>query len=471
MFRVIPNDFFKPLASLNRVMYWECISKLFSSMTNQLGFGVERGLLVDELEFYFEQNNAAEPVSDEEDEKFEGGDSRAKANWMLRRLKDYGWIDIETDNSYVQRVTFRDYAVRIIKVLSEISDGSKVEYQGYIYTIYSLLKGRTDNPGIVLLQVAENTDLLITGLKNLNSSIKHYIDELTKHRTVSEIMDALFNDYITNIVDKAYHRLLTSDNVAKFRPEIVASLEKKSRSKVYISKAAEEIAEIREISVEDAREQVYNLIHYTVDSFQNMDDILTEIDRKNTNYQKAAVNRARFLLTSGDDVRGQLRDILGRLAGEILEESMDLGGIYRIEYIDELLRIYSSAVIDERSLYYRKEADRKFRPEKISAAPPDRKLREEKLRKMRERMERVLSTEKIESYVLECLGDRNSMKASELPLNTVEDFIKLIYIRLYGQRKRLKYSIAVLGEAGDTVKAGGYEFRDFEIRKRSGDIY
>ena len=32
-------------------------------------------------------------------------------------------------------------------------------------------------------------------------------------------MDALFNDYIANVVDKAYHRLLTSDNVSKFRPE------------------------------------------------------------------------------------------------------------------------------------------------------------------------------------------------------------------------------------------------------------
>ena len=38
------------------------------------------------------------------------------------------------------------------------------------------------------MQIWENTDLLITGLKNLNSNIKHYIDELTKHSTVAEIM-------------------------------------------------------------------------------------------------------------------------------------------------------------------------------------------------------------------------------------------------------------------------------------------
>ena len=75
--------------------------------------------------------------------------------------------------------------------------GKQIEYQGYIYTIYSLVKGTMDKPGIVLMQIWENTDYLITGLKNLNSNIKHYIDDLTRHSTVAQIMDALFNDYIT----------------------------------------------------------------------------------------------------------------------------------------------------------------------------------------------------------------------------------------------------------------------------------
>ncbi len=67
----------------------------------------------------------------------------------------------------------------MIKTLLDIADGKQIEYQGYIYTIYSLVTGTMDKPGIVLMQIWENTDLLITGLKNLNSNIKHYIDELT----------------------------------------------------------------------------------------------------------------------------------------------------------------------------------------------------------------------------------------------------------------------------------------------------
>ena len=196
MFNIISDKFFVPLASPNKLVYWECICKLFSCMNHQLSFGVERDNLIEELQYYFEQTQSVEL----DEEELVGKSNRDKANWMLRRLEYYGWIEIETDKSYIQRVNFKEYAVKIIKTLLEIAEGKQIEYQGYIYTIYSLVRNNTDNPGIVLLSILENTDMLITGLKNLNSGIKHYIDELTKYKTPAEIMDVLFNDYIERIL-------------------------------------------------------------------------------------------------------------------------------------------------------------------------------------------------------------------------------------------------------------------------------
>ena len=458
MFQVIPENFFVPLASPNKAIYWECLIKLFSVMNHQLSFGVERDILVQELQYYFDQEQALAI----EEEEFDGKNSRDKANWMLRRLEYYGWIEIETDKSYVQRAGFQEYAVKMIKTLLEIEEGKQIEYQGYIYTIYSLVRSNTDNPGIVLLSILENTDMLITGLKNLNSGIKHYIDELTKYKTPAEIMDVLFNDYIENIVDKAYHRLLTSDNVSKFRPEIVERLESKSRNKAYIEKAGAELAAIREVSKEQAQELVYQYIHDIINAFQNMDDILTEINRKNTQYQKAAINRAKFYLIGGEDVRGQLKEILSEINEKINAKGMELGGIYRISFLDEMIRIYSSGVLDEKSLFVPIEGKKEFKPVELLNELPDTKLRQEKLKKMMEKMERVLNPEKINLYVLDCLQGRGRMMASELPLATTEDFVYLIYIRLYGQRKNMKYAV----EAGKDVEVNGYRFRDYTIHKK-----
>ena len=65
MFQTIPGNFFVPLASPNKIIYWECICKLFSVMDNQLSFGVEREVLADELQYYFEQKTAADYQDDE----------------------------------------------------------------------------------------------------------------------------------------------------------------------------------------------------------------------------------------------------------------------------------------------------------------------------------------------------------------------------------------------------------------------
>lgn len=458
MFHILPGNFFVPLSSPNRIVYWDCICRLFSVMEHQLSFGVEREVLVDELQYYFEQSAAADVV----DEEFAEADSRGKANGIIRKLEFYGWIEIETDKSYVQRVNFMDYAVRLIKTLLEIADGRKVEYQGYIYTIYSLVRANTDHPGVVLLQILENTDLLITGLKNLNSNIKHYIDELTRHRTVAEIMDALFNDYITNIVDKAYHRLLTSDNVSKFRPEIIERLESRSRSRSYIEKASGELAQLQEISLEKAQDTVYRYLHEIIEAFRNMDDILNEINQKNTQYQRAAINRAKFLLSGDEDVRGQLKEILLAVNERINEDKMALGGIYEIGFLDDLIRLYSVSFLDERSFYSPTEGKKEFVPQKLENHEVDLEARQEKLRKMMEKMQRILSKEKIENYVLDQLQDRPQMMASQLPLASAEDFVKIIYIRLYGQRKKLKYYV----EPEEMIEVSGYRFRDFRIGRK-----
>ncbi len=458
MFQIISERFFVPLASPNKTVYWECICKLFSVMDHQLSFGVERDVLVEELQYYFEQNQAAQLT----DEEIEGKPPREKANWMIRRLEFYGWIEIETDKSYIQRVNFKEYAVKVIRTLLEIAEGKQVEYQGYIYTIYSLVRNDTENPGVVLLSILENTDMLITGLKNLNSSIKHYIDELTKYKTPAEIMDVLFNDYIENIVDKAYHRLLTSDNVSKFRPEIVERLESKSRSKGYVEKAGADLAGIREISAEEAEELVYHYIHQVISAFRDMDDILYEINQKNTQYQRAAINRAKFYLIGGEDVRGQLKDILSGMNEVITRENMDLGGIYRIEFLDELIRLYSSAVMDEKSFYTPTEGKKIFEPEPVADTAMDEELKNRKLKAMMDKLARVLNPEKINRYVQDHLDGRERMPASALPLTSAEEFVRIIYVRLYGQRKNMNYRIVMKEE----TEKNGFRFKDFEIIRR-----
>lgn len=460
LFNVVPESFFHPLAAPGKVVYWDCLLRLFSITSRQLAFGVERDVLVDDLEFYFQQALAADLP--EEEAEAASLDARGKANLVLRRLESYGWIYTDTDHSYVQRVSFRDYAIQVMRTLISVSEEKKTEYQGYIYTIYNLARAGNESAGVGLLQIVENTDSLITGLKSLNANIKRYIDDLTKHQTVSEIMDALLNDYYDNVVDKAYHRLLTSDNVSKFRPEIIERLEEKSRSKRYLNAAARDVAELREIGVEEAAEEVLSMLHNVIDAFRQMDDILAEISRKNTRYQQAAIGRARFLLTSSEDLRGQLKDILSWINERVQEETGDYRAVYEWDEIDRLVRVFSWEYLDIDSLYSPVEGKKEFVPEEWKQTKADPALRAKKRQQMQEKLSRILTPEKINAYVLEQLGNRQQMRASELPLPEGDTFIRLIYIRLYGQRKRMKYRV----EPESEIETSGFRFRDFLIIRK-----
>ena len=93
---------------------------------------------------------------------------------------------------------------------------------------------------------------------------------------------------------------------------------------------------------------------------------------------------------------------------------------------------------------------------------PDIKLRNEKMKRMLEKLARVLNPEKIDRYIETQLAGRDRMSASELPLSDAEDFVKIIYTRLYGQRKNMNYQIRLKEE----VDRSGYRFQDFEIARK-----
>ena len=167
---------------------------------------------------------------------------------------------------------------------------------------------------------------------------------------------------------------------------------------------------------------------------------------KNTQYQRAAINRARFLLSGDEDVRGQLKEILLGINEVMNEQEMNLGGIYRMEFLDDLVRIYSSSVMDGNFLYSPTEGCREFAPQDLVTKELDFFKRQEKIRRITEKMENILSPAKIERYVERQLGEKKQLHAAEFPLDTEEDFIKIIYIRLYNQRKNINYKVKSLEE-------------------------
>ena len=315
----------------------------------------------------------------------------------------------------------------------------------------------------MITQVYENTDKLIVGLKSLNANIKKYINELTKHKTVKEIMSALLDDYRSNIVDKAYHRLITSDNVSRYRPEIIEYLKDFLNNSDYINEAAEDIGNREEIELQAAIEKTRDYIQNVINIFNDIDLIIEDINKKNSQYQKSALNRAKFLLSNTEDLTGQIKSILQYVTDEVIHEDTNLKAIYEIEIIDELFKVFNQGFVDNESLKAPFEGKRDFKADSIEIIEVDIKAREEKMKKIKKKINSSMNAKNIEKDVLKLLGEKDVILASKLDLKEKTDFIKLIYIRLYGNRDSSKYKIKPLERQ---VIVHGAKFNDFEIWRK-----
>lgn len=53
------------------------------------------------------------------------------------------------------------------------------------------------------------------------------------------------------------------------------------------------------------------------------------------------------MLAGTEDVRGQMKEILLYIGEQMEQSQLDLNGIYEIEYLENLVRLFGSSFIDE----------------------------------------------------------------------------------------------------------------------------
>lgn len=457
IFNSVPENYFVPLSSKNKKVYIKIISLLYNLVESGLSYGAEKEIFVSEIEDYFYSETIDVYLEDGE----QANSNRDKDNLFIRKLEEYKWIYTETTNDYKKIINFHDYSITIIEAMIKIINKDKLEYQGNIITIYTLLNTcEKENAGVIIRQVHENTRGIMSALKTLNANIKKYMDNITKKMTPEEILQELFGNYTQDVLDKAYHRLKTSENVSRYRPRIVERLKGILSDSEFIIEAAEFYKDQGEWKSEaDAKEEVCAIITNIINAFDDIDDIISEIDAKNSKYIRAAVTRAKFLLNNSKDTVGLLKGILEYTCDQYKKLELNLSGDY-LEELSDLFTIYSYGYYDETSLYTKIEGKKSFKASAIEINNISPEEREKKLKEFQDKQDKKYSPKKINEIVYELLGDKEKINASEIEVNSIDEYVKLIYIRLYGNHYFTKYKVV---RKTTIIDKNGFSYRDFEV--------
>lgn len=465
VFDVVGDNFFKPLTSQFKIIYLDCLTIIYDSYRSELSYGIDREILVSKISDYFERSNISDIEFEDESEILK--DSRSKANMFLRKLKDYGWIEYEISNNHVTKIIMPDYAVTIVKTFLDISNPKEMEYQSEIAVIYSTLTNEEllDRPyPQVLRPVYERTRALFDGLKKLNTSIKKYIEDITADKTSEEIIKDFFT-YHDEIGSKAYHRIKTEENISRFRNTIISRLRDILNDRETFERTIKGYQNIEnENDYYTAEDEVKSQISAIIDSFISYDDIVLEIDKKHSKYLRNAVERAKFLLLNTNNTEGKVSTILQYMAECYNREELNNLNEDAPDDICRLFNIFSHGFLSGESLrtvsISRKITDVEDIFEPIGMTEEERKLRQFAIS---EKNKNRFSRKNIERYVKALLDNKTTILASELPIETKRDMIRIIYISLYGHLPEPEY---IVTPKENVVSLHGFRFCDFEIKRR-----
>lgn len=465
LFDVVGDSFFKPLSSQFKSIYISCLNIIYDTYRTELSYGADREILVAKLTDYFEGLGNLEIQFEDDQETLK--DSRTKAATFLRKLKEYGWVEYDIGNDQRIRIIMPNHAISFIQTIQSVTKQEEMEYQSEISAIYSLLTNEELllRPYIqVIKPVYDHTLALFTGLKKLNTSIRRYIDELTADKTSEEILEDFFN-YHDEIGSKAYFRIKTSDNVSKFRNVIVRRLQNMIEDRDRYNLIVQGYMNVEAVNdFEEASEHIRGIISDTIAHFRSYDEIVEEIDKRNSKYIRNAVERAKFLLLNSNNAEGKISKILQFLSEKYNEDEEKNLTEDASEDICRLFNMFPQGFLSGESLktisITKKITDVEEISENYELSEEERELRRLLIQ---EKNKNRFSQKNITNFVLELLSDKSMVSASEIEVASRRDMIRVIFISFYGRSVKSEYIIVPKEEM---IEKEGFRFKDFEIKRR-----
>lgn len=462
LFSILPERLFSVLASPARAVYAHVLFLIYDLHRQEL-YGTPREAIIDAAAAYLEAEAITEADLGTEDEA--ALSPRDRANAILRRLQETGWLEIEQRTDYQQYINLADYAIAILDTLDKLRRGERTEYAGYVLATYVALTAdeAQHNPGLAIGKAYEQTTLLVRDLKSLHQNIKRYTERLLQEKEPREILAMHFGDYKLEVLDRAYHRLKTTDNVSRFRPRILERIDAWTAEPGWLARtAADEVRRGRQPSQEAAEEAIREQLVFIRNSYEQMDDLLDEIDRRNAQYAKASFEHVRYQLSDSQDTEGRLVDLLQYLGAQLNAGAIAADDPWEL---GDLFALGATQTLEESSLYTPRSQRRTHRPQPLDAPPVDGAEREAARNRARQRLAAAITYRRVDEYVQERLGDRREMRAADLGVETVADFVRLIYIAAYGRSRRVGYRVDLSGER-ITGGAGRFSFKNIRIRRR-----
>jgi hypothetical protein len=498
LFEVLPERFFLLLTGANKQLYAEAVLLIYEQAQRErfgIRYDVMRDLLQELIESQQELGVVYAPDEDglppeEVPAPREGGRTagrsdgavraaeqitvedaaRAQANFMLRRLEALKWIDIEDRDQFQRYIVLPHYTSRIAGLFKELCEARAVEYQRFAFTTFQILTGDEAKlrPCFAVREALQITLQFRQELITLYNNMKHHMEQVVQKTSIQEVLDHHFDTYKSQIVDKSYHRLKTSDHVSRYRFQILQKVQDWLLDRDLMEETiADGLRSDFYRSREEAEEDIRGSLLTIEEIYAGLDEIFYQIDVRHNQYLRASYDRARYLSQHQNGVTQQLGALLELLAQRA--ETLGLSADFGEGEADgpQLIRLQQVGQLSEGSLFTPRRRRLPHQPERHIVVDIPKEWKDQLHHANLERMRRSITRRKVERFVLERMGERDQMEMRELAPETPEELLLLTYVYLYGQDGASAFRLR-RNEERVIVQIGPYRFHNHTVERAGG---
>jgi hypothetical protein len=208
---------------------------------------------------------------------------------------------------------------------------------------------------------------------------------------------------------------------------------------------------------DDAYRRVCRDINEIIDIFNSLDDMITEIDKKNKTYVNSTIGKIEFLLKDDNNVPGKINTILKHISVMHKKGKVDSA----ITMVQPIFALKGFKSINESSLYTPRGTYAKPEPQKLLTEKNDIfDIKNEFFKQY----ETIYTEDKVLNFVNSNMTN-NKLQVGSLinEESTIEDILMVVYSLIYtNSTDDEEYSVIKLDNMVENTK---FKFNDFMIIK------
>lgn len=463
LFKRIPERFFSVLASPNRRLYWTALVTLHRQLEYELNIPADDyrtalGAALVDMEL------ADEAELDEQEQTLLRAPN-GKANMIIHRLQETGWLDIEyRDSTFEEVIAPRDYADRIIRLLLDLESAEEKEYNSLVFASYSGLKQayleRSDRLYEALMSAKRNTNELVNDLKSLYHNIRYYHQIIGDAVDVNQLLHDYYDEY-KSMIDRIYHPIKTMDSLPLYRQPILDILSGLLLDDELLGRAAERMVKQHpDTLLPDAERELKQTIYKLMETYSSVQEIVQQIDRKHRAYTRESVDSIKYRMSADHSIHGKLTELLQYYAVSQNSPQEDTA----LELLQSGICCERQAFADKNSLWHpNRKADRPpMGAHKVTAISAEDES--DFVSSMNQSLQKRYSIIQARQYIDMAMQDQNEIRTENLPLEADAQFIMLLIAAVRSTDQASPYQIEFLPGEQDR---NGYLIPNMRITKKA----